>query len=186
MAMYYELSMSESDDEWVLTGMENYPDGTVVDIWSFNKCIAVDDNRHVPFHVELEGRRVDFNPTAFGACVVSQRLAKLIERMSPDGIQLVPAIVSNDPDSWAVLNILSCVNCIDFPRSSIQYFPSAHTRAGQIRGITSLCIQAQKVGENHIFHPTGWPFKTIVSKDMMQAMSTMQATGVQYIPVQTS
>jgi hypothetical protein len=183
MRNYYLMSLADEADAWSLAVLDSFGDGTPVDVWAYNQCKLIADPRPVPLKIQVEGRRLDFNPTAFSATVVSHRMAEALERVSPNEIQRIPAIVEGETDNWEVINILPCPDCIDHKASLIQYFPASHaTKARKPRGILRLVIDP--CTENcHVFHPKDWRVATIVSQAAKDALEDVGATGVEYMPV---
>lgn len=183
MQPYFRLTMAD-EDRWHLEIEEHFSDGTPVDIWGYSRCLAIDNPKPVPFRIQVEGTRVDYTPTAFLATVVSRRMVEVLERMAPKDIQRIPALVDGKNSEWEVINILSCVDCIDHAASLIQYYPSNHpTNPGEPRGVLRLVLEPSRIGDHHIFHPKDWQVATIVSSVVKTALEEIGSTGIEYIPV---
>lgn len=75
----------------------------------------------MPFSMHILGKQVDYNQTAFGAMVVSHRMAESIADIAPGDVQRIPAIIDAAEGSWEVFNVLTCMDCIDHRRSVIHY-----------------------------------------------------------------
>ena len=183
MQEYFEMQMGDSDGEWCLAILDIYPNGSPVDIWAYNRCQPICEPRPVPFKIQLDGRRVDFNPTAFGAMVVSRRMADRFEQISPCEIQRIPANVEGESGEWEVINVLSCLDCIDEKASRIQYFPTNHPKSGKPRSIFPLVLDSSRIGRHHVFHLKDWRVATIVSNVVKNAFDEIGATGIKYMPV---
>ncbi len=183
MNRYFQLSMADVP-RWHLEIVESFPDGTPLDIWAYRGCTPVENPKRVPFHVFVEGERVDYTPTAFLATVVSKRLADLWAEIFPHDIQRIPASVDGVNDDWEVINVLTCIECIDHERSRITYYPRNHPeKAGKPRGVLKLVLDPMRIGSCQIFHPVDWEVATVVSENVKQAMEACRITGVEYSPV---
>jgi hypothetical protein len=180
---YYKINMAD-EERWHLAVMDNFADSSEVDIWAYHRCTLLDRPKPVPFRIQVEGKRVDYNPTAFSATVVSRRMADLIEGVAPWDIQRIPAIVQEDRGEWEVINILACADCIDHDGSLIQYYPENHpTKAGKPRGVVRLILDPARIQGHHIFHPAGWHVATIVSDVLKAKLEELGATGIEYTRV---
>ena len=77
-----------------------------------------------------------------------------------------------------------CVDCIDFERSDIQFYPDDHPeKAGKPRGVKKLRISGASVGSCHIFRPRDWTVVEIVSEKVKQALEGNGIKGIEYWPV---
>lgn len=181
MRNYYKLGMGNGN-RWHLSLLDTFPDGSAVDIWAY-RCKPIENLKPVPFKIQIHGDRVDYNPTAFSAIVVSRRLADAIEAIAPNDIQRIPAAIEGHTGEWEVLNILTCVDCIDHDRSIIQYYPANHpTRPGKPRGVVRLILDPTDIGDKHIFHPKDWPVSVVISDILKAVFESSSISGIEYIP----
>ena len=186
MTMYYEMIMEVDNPCWSIEVKDHFPDGSKIDIWAYMRCEMLEAPQPVPLEVQEDGPQVDFNPTAFSAIVVSSRMADIIESVSPTEIQRIPALI-DAPGDWEVLNILSCVDCIDRERSIIKYFePDRPIRPNKPRDIPKLVLDEEKAEGHHIFHPKDWEVAEIVSEEVKMALEACNITGIEYWPVEIS
>ncbi|MDP1562027.1 MAG: hypothetical protein Q8M16_11670 [Pirellulaceae bacterium] len=177
MAEYFKVAM---DDErrWHLELLAVKPP---IDIWA---CCQVDVSLPVKFGVLVPGLKVDYNPSCFAIPVVSKRFADVLQSISPDEIQRLPASVDNDPNNWKVLNVVSKVDCIDYARSSIQSYPQDHPeKPGKPRGVLRLVIDKNLAKGHHVFRAKDWEVVLIVSNDVKAALARLPVTGLEFIPV---
>lgn len=185
MRRYFELSLGPAsatdDSRWHLRKLDVFADGTPVDMWGYRGCKPVADPKCVPFHVFAEGTKTDYTPTAFLTTVVSKRLADLWESFGPHDIQRIPASVDGVENEWEVINILTCIDCIDYQRSKASFYPpNDPERPNKPRGFLKLVLDPVRIGEHHIFQPIDWEVVTVVSEDLKHAMQEAGMTGVQY------
>lgn len=184
MNRFFRLVVGDNEDAWHLQIAELFTDGSPLDIWAYGRCMRLERPKPVPFTIQVDGQRIDHYHSAFGAIVVSKRLAVQWESIAGADIQRIPAFVEGDSGEWEVINIVSCVDCIDHKRSKITYYTDKHPeRPGKPRGVLRLVLDRERIGNHHIFHPKDWEVVTIVSDAVKRAMEVMQATGVDYWPV---
>jgi hypothetical protein len=183
--VFYELVMND-DDRWHLKIARHFADGSPVDIWAYSRCERLFNPQPVPFSLDVDGVPVDYTPTAFGAIVVSARMADAIAQTAPNDVQRIPAIIDSDAE-WEVLNILPSPDCIDHDASVIQYFPEDPAKcgvnadkAGQPRGVIKLVIDPGAVGGHHVLRPKGWSVVPIVSQAVKDSLDSLGVTGVEY------
>jgi hypothetical protein len=183
MQPYFALTMAD-EERWHLEIEERFADGTSVDIWCYSGCSANGNPKPVPFRIQVPGRRVDYNPTAFLATVVSNRVAGILEGIAPNALQRIPAIVDGKTGEWEVINVLPCMDCIDQKASLIQYYPADHpTKAGKPRGVIRLVLDPSRIGSHQIFRLKDWRVAIIVSNVVKTALVGVGATGIEYTHV---
>lgn len=152
-----------------------------LDIWACERIPGVDP---IPLHVFQDGDRVDFERTSFAIPVVSQRVAELFAEFAPNDVQRIPALVEGDDNIWEVINVVTRVDCINFNESIIQYYPPNHPeKPSKPRGVVKLVLDADRIGEHRIFRPRDWEIAFIVSLGVKEALESIGATGVEFIPV---
>jgi hypothetical protein len=179
---YYLLWIDENIPGWTLSISEEYADGTRVDIWAFSRCEAFAGQVPVPFRISEDGPVVDYNMTAFGAIVVSTRLADAFSSLAGEEIQRIPVRLES-PGQWEILNVLQRVDCIDYGQSIVQYYPTDHpdrSRAGKPRGIARLRIQEEPAGGRHLFRPTNWEVDIIASDAVKRLVLDGEFTGMDF------
>jgi hypothetical protein len=184
---YYELLTDETLASWTLAPPfdECYGDGTALDIWAFCTCQKFAGAMPVPFRVCEGGVPVDYNDTAFGALVVSERLATALTALAGKELQRISVHLSA-PGTWEVLNLLTCIDCIDHARSVIEYYPVAFedpSRAGKPRGVLDLRVRRDAVEGKHLFRPKDWQVAVIGSELVKQLILDNGFTGVSFRPV---
>lgn len=176
---YFQLVMS-NENRWTLSIERKFQDGRDIDIWAYSRGTHAPDDP-VPYYVLIDGDVVDFNPTAFGSIVVSSSMADILCRYAKTELQRIPAVISGAKGEWEVINITSIIDCIDYQRSSITYFPPDHPEKGCMpRGITRLVIDSNKTKGVNFFRPLNWTVATIVSEVLKNALLASNVTGVEY------
>lgn len=176
----YQLVMA-LNVRWVLSIENTFDDGRPVDVWSYTRCKPVADSAPVPFHISRDGIRVDFNPTAFGATVVSSKMADVVEAICGRDIQRIPANVRGDAGEWEVMNVLATADCIDHAKSLIQYFPADDPeQPNKPRGVVKLVLDPAKAGGHDIFKPVDWRMATIVSETLKSELEKNRIEGIDY------
>ena len=124
---------------------------------------------------------MDFCPTAFGTIIVSSQMADVVEGMANAEIQRIPACVKGHDGSWEVLNVLSCVDCIDHEKSRIQYYPADHPeKPNKPRGVLKLVLDTERAEGYHIFKPEDWRVVTVVSEELKTALEGAEIEGIEY------
>jgi hypothetical protein len=181
---YYRLTMTACDC-WILSPKLCYDDGSELDEWAFQRGVRIEGDRPIPFKLLQEGTRLDFNPTAFSPIVFSRRMAEFLDEVAPGEIQRLPARIDGERDGdWEVINVLTCLDCIDHDRSIIQYRPANDShRPGKPRGVIKLVIKTDVARGHHVFLPQDWELALIGSQVVRDGLEAMGATGVKYVRV---
>lgn len=178
---YYRLLLT-SDDGWVVSPKARFDDGSELDVWAYRRGRRIDDARPIPFEIVQEGVRQDFNVTPFSPTVVSRRMADVLASLAPDDIQRLPARVYGElAGDWEVVNVVTCLDCIDHRRSIITYYPPDHRfHPGEPRGVLRLVVDPAPARDRHVFLPKGWPVAVIASQVVRDGLEEIGATGVRY------
>jgi len=160
---------------------EQFADGTPTALWAYYGCEPVPEPKRVPFSIAVVGRPVDFNPTTFGALVLSKLAANLVSRLAEGHIQRIPAEIDAIND-WEVVKVLAMHDCIDHRRSMIQYYPPDHeSHPNEPRGVLKLVLDPARIpADSHIFKPRGWLVTTIVSESLKNAFEEHEISGVEF------
>lgn len=129
---------------------------------------------------------MDYEEAKFAIPIVSRRVADYLSDIAPDDIQRVPAVLPGDPGEWELLNVLTCIDCIDHSRSTIQYYPPDHpSKPGKPRTVIWLVLEESKIRGRHIFRPKGWEVKLIVSETIKDGLQALGATGLEFHRIPT-
>jgi hypothetical protein len=177
MAEYFKVALDD-DRRWHL---ELLADKAPIDIW---ECYQANLSSPIDFGIQVPGVKMDYNSSCFAIPVVSKRFADILQSISPDEIQRIPASVDNDSDHWEVLNVVSKVDCIDYTRSSIRCYPQDHPeKPGKPRGVLRLVIDRNLAKGHHVFRAKDWEVVLIVSKDIKAELDKLPATGLELLPV---
>lgn len=181
---YYELNTAD-DGRMALSIDKHFSNGTPVNKWDYSRCRPVTTEKPVPLSIYAPGSSVDYCPTAFGAIVVSRKLALLIDGIAPSNIQRVPAVIEDADEKLEILNILSSVDCIDHKRSIIQYYPEDHKEyPREPRAVVKLIVDARRIPEDkHIFLPAGWKVTQVISGRLKRTFEENHVTGIEYVSV---
>ncbi len=181
---YYEAKMSPQRRR-CLSVCDSFPNGSSIDKWAFTRCERFQGTRPVPFYIYATGPTVDYNHTAFGLIVVSRRLGEIISGIAPHDVQRIPVLLEGE-SGWELLNTLTCIDCIDYEHSHIDFYPddfNDRTRAGKPRGVRCLRIFPERTTGHHIFRPRDWMVAEIVSETIKTALEQSGVTGIAFRPV---
>ena len=107
-----------------------------------------------------------------------------MEEYAEHDIQRIPAHVEADQGDWEVLNVLTRIDCIDPEKSIIQYYPPNHAEnPSKPRGVVRLVLDAQRIGDHHVFRPKDWEIALIVSERVRNALKKAKVSGIEFRPV---
>ena len=154
-------------------------------VWAFQegRHVHVDVGARIPVVLRERGRVIDINLTARCVPVVSERVGALFGRIAPTDVQRIPACVGKADLEWEILNVLNLVDCLDYKKSTIDYYPADYPdreKAGQIFGIWQYFIRPAAVGGHHVFRVKDWTADVIVSEMVKDELENLGATGVSY------
>jgi hypothetical protein len=186
MTRYFDLM----DDmripgRWVLDGPFDEQEEEI-DSWQFSKGQRVELECVPYFPMSHRGGAVDFSQTGLGVLVVHGRVAAILERLCSQDVQLLPARVEGQTDSWFILNLLRIIRCIDEARCEQVGFwmpeDGRPEKVGEYQGLMGLKVDPARIGDDaHIFRPWGWRVAVVISEPLKQALEQAGITGMKYI-----
>jgi hypothetical protein len=197
---YYELEDDlDMEGRWYLDGVSDKV-GKRFDsrVFTYGKPIEVgpplrislDDKDEIaeivqPLKVSLrrKGKRMDFTYADFDMPVVTTKIGELLGEIAGTEIQRIPVHVGFHNDEYEIINIISCISCIDTKRSEIEWWTEEDERpdkTGKPRMITELVIDPESARNSHIFRPNGWEVIVIVSDVIKVAFEEAKVTGVKF------
>jgi hypothetical protein len=143
---------------------------------------------HSPLRVSLrrKGKPLDFTFADFDMPVVTERVAVFLSSIDHTSLQRLPVHVGSLQEKYEIVNVVSCLPCIDPVRSMITWWTDADERPDKIgspRMITDLRIDRTRVHNCHVFRPEGWLVALIVSDVVKHAFEEAQVSGVKFLEV---
>jgi len=169
---------------WLLDGPFD-EQGEDIDSWQFGEGQRVELACVPYFPMSHRGCAVDISQTGLGVHVVHGRVAAILERLCAQDVQLLPARVEGQSDSWFVLNLLRVIRCIDEARCEYveQWKPEDNRpdQVGEYCNVRGLKVDPTKIGDAHIFRPWGWRVAILVSEPLKLALEEAGITGVKYL-----
>ncbi|QVL31350.1 hypothetical protein KIH39_21260 [Telmatocola sphagniphila] len=159
-----------------------FSDGSAVDIWAFIRCEKYTGKTPIPFKSEDSRIIDDFNYTAFGAIIVSERMAVCLRDISPNDFELIPCLINNNYTSL-IVNVLANPDCIDTAASIIQYYPPDDPeKPNKPRGVIKLVIDSAQASPHHILRPKYWQVEIVISQIFKDAFEQGKFTGMRFSP----
>ncbi len=187
MSRYFMLRDHMSfPGRWVLRSPVD-EQGAEIDSWQFGEGQPVELAGVAYFPMSHRGCALDISQTGLGVPVVHGRAAALLERLCGQDVQLLPARVEGQSDSWFILNLLRVIRCIEEARCEyVEHWKPEDNqpdKVGEYRNVRGLKVDPAKIGDAHIFRPWGWRVAIIVSEPLKLALEQAGITGMKYIEV---
>jgi hypothetical protein len=165
------------------------PEGVWWDVWAFTKCSPAKAPPY-PFFVRKQGIELEVNfVPPWEIPVMSRRVAELVQKIAPSDVERIPVEITDVSGEWQILNVLTCIDCIDHSASHIDYYPAEmmpwedQTKAGKPRGVRRLVINGDSVGNHHVFRPRDWTVTLVVSEQIRAALTDASIEGIRFIEV---
>lgn len=148
----------------------------------------------VPYHgtppdsvpVAKPGKEVAFHLAAFDMPVVSYEVAEVLSRIAPDDVECFPVEVKHSKASYAILNAICLLDCLDESKSDVTRWSAEDgrpDRLGQIHVISTLRIDPDRTFSHHIFRLKDWPLTLLVSDLVKDSLEHIHNLGVVFEPV---
>jgi hypothetical protein len=197
---YYELEDDlDMEGRWYLNGISDkegiefdsrdFTYGKHVDVGPPLRLSLNDEHDMVevtpPLKVSLrrKGKSLDFTYADFDMPVVTAAVGQLLADIAGSDIQRIAVRVGSRKEEYDIINIISCVPCIDTKRSEIEWWTREDERPDKIgkpRMITRLVINQKSVSGANIFRPEGWEVVVVVSDKVRKALQEAKVTGVRF------
>jgi hypothetical protein len=188
ISRFYEvLDDVQLADRWHLGDLRD-GQGREVDprLFTIGRGAAV--GSELSISITHEGTPLSFTFAAFDAPVVARPLAEAVQRLCPDGIQLVPVRVQGQRDEYSIMNVLGSIECLDESHSIVMRWKPSDGRpdkVGKLRQVARLALGADLIGTADLFRVRGWEIALIASERMRDLLLEHRITGVKFVEVET-
>jgi hypothetical protein len=130
------------------------------------------------------GRHTPFTLGPFDLPVVDGRVGRKLKNAAPDDLQLIPVLVGEV--EAAILNVLTCVDCIDDEHTLADKWTAEDGRpdkVGSYRTVARLVIDPQRAAGVRVLRPAKWTLALVVSRDLLVVVDSGDLVGVTLVPV---
>jgi hypothetical protein len=151
--------------------------------WDFTTGNPVQVRGRLKLPIKLKGRPLDFSWAGVMIPVVHVKVASMLAERAPNDVQLIPADIEGQPDSYLVLVAIRLIRCIDEAASHVSFWKPEHgvpEKVGHYMGVDRMRIDKTQVGNAKVFRPEGWTVTLIVSEEIKDALERMGATGTRF------
>jgi hypothetical protein len=159
----------------------------VDDPWAFTDGTPIPDPGRLKLPTDVPGRALDFSLAAFGAPVVSSRVASIFADLAPEDVQTWPVEIEGQPDQFSVLVAAKLIRCIDDKASEkVRLWTPQDGRpekVGMYRDVWGMRIAPSQVGDAKVFRPWGWVITLIVREEIKDALERIGAIGTKFSEV---
>jgi hypothetical protein len=136
--------------------------------------------------VNVPGIALDFTLTDLAVPIASHRLATAVTEVAGQDLQCIPVRVGAR-DKYNILNATRLIRCLDEERSEFIKWTERDgrpDRTGSYRMVTTLVLDPTLIPRGtHIFRIYGWCICLIVSQDVLDAITPLNAIGPIFRPV---
>jgi hypothetical protein len=131
--------------------------------------------------VRNSGSPLDFTFADLELPVLRLWTAELIAAVASDNVQLIPIHVEGQSEEFAILNVLSVIDCFDRKRSVFDLWGKHEGSAeleGKIAGVYELRIDRQRTKGKRLFRIVGWEGRIIVCNEIKSCLEANQVSGI--------
>jgi len=180
---------TRESEEWVLsTSWER--DGRAIDVWSYVMCRPGQRDPAPFLQIRRSGKRTCFDLAGGESVpVAATHIAECLENLAGADFERIPATVE-DGTPMEIINVLSCVDCIDYEKSILKCFaPRSKVRpdrAGELHVDYRLVIDPTRVGDHQIFRLCELKLTLIVTDAIRSALeANADLSGIEFQPIAT-
>lgn len=170
-------------DRWFLNGPTDSR-GQEVDPRTFTSGGYVEIVGGLTISLRQAGTPLDFTLADLGMPVVRREIGELLTRIAPTEVQMIPAKVETQSVSYAIVNVIPVVRCLDEEKSEVMVWGESDGRpdkVGQYRMVTDMKIAPDRVGATQIFRIDGWKIALIVSQRVRDALSGVKGAAFEEV-----
>jgi hypothetical protein len=186
MGGYYRITFDpEVENMWFISKPVD-PAGNTIDPRLFTSCKRYGPTAgELMLPVRVPGRKAQFSFGSFDMPVVTGEIGRKIQDFVSGEVELLPARTPDVP-GLAILNVLTCVECIDEQRTVGSKWTEGDGRpdkTGKYRTIVHLYIDPAQVRGHHIFRVATWKIALIVSSALIEHAGLEALEGVRLTAV---
>lgn len=176
---------SRDAEQWFLGAPVDHADQTL-DPRIFTDCRRLGDLG--PLRVPIQERgcpcAVSFGP--FDLPIVTAHLGSLLVGAAPGDVELVPVNVEGERADYHILNVVTCLDCIDPDRTDGERWTIEDGRPekiGQYSMIIDLKLDPGCVKGPRIFRVEGWEVVIAVTEDIRTLLERAGVSGARFDPL---
>ena len=177
---YYVLVASNNDDYPLLSwgDTKKVPLREINDIYDIN--LIFDDP--VPDSPKLVDYHILPRP------VISSKIKNALEKLKIEGVQYIPATITSKSnkkyENFFLLHIFNLIKCLDLKKSNFDYDEDSDT----VDDLRSFLLDEKALSEmplniRLVFILREWPSIYICHKTIMEAILSVNPTGIRFIPI---
>lgn len=198
---YYRIEDDlDVENRWFLNGLYD-TSGAELDPRDFTCGVAIDmepplrlslacEDRSIdvasPLMMTLRrhGKPLDFTFAGFEMPVVTSNVANIFASFAGTDIQRIPVVIDRQEQQYEIINVISCLDCIDLQRSEIEWFEEGNDIRPDLAGtpemITKLVIDTSRICEHNVFRLQEWKIAMVVSDIVMGAITDAHVSGIKF------
>jgi hypothetical protein len=126
---------------------------------------------------------LDFTLGSFDMPVVIPSLAKHLQDLCPEALQVIPAAVTKIDRAVAILNVLDVRDAIDEQHSEITWWTKEdglESKIGTYAGIGRIVLVRKRIDGAMMLRLKNWELPLIVSEQIKDAIQSAQTSGVEF------
>lgn len=180
---YFQLTDDKRiPGRWFLGGLSTEQNGLLDPrVLTYGK--PADLSGRLRLSLRREGKEMDFSLADFGMPVIRVELAEELSRVAPHDVQFFPVSIVGSTRSYAIMNIIRTMDCLDDARSGVTYAgDELGDSSGKRRYSVVACphVDATRTGDANLLRIRGWEIVMIISERVRKILK--QASGAQFIP----
>jgi hypothetical protein len=183
---YYDVFMDPALTEVWFLNEPMAADGQIIDPRRFAEGLLYTGPTPAKVRVKYPGPAIDFHFGALDMLVVSGRIARIIQALAPDDVQLFPVRLDDRDCGYEILNVTQLITCVDESRSMFTKWVEVDNRPdkmGMYRSIPRMRLLPASCKGHAIFRIWGWDVVFVVSEQLKDALEQARCTGIAFAPV---
>lgn len=155
-------------------------------VWNDERIIETRPPLRLSLYKRMTGAPLDFTFTGENVPVVSSRVANILAAVANADIQRIPVQVEGQKESYEIINVVSCIPCVDRRRCDADWWTDADGRPekiGEAKLMAVLAVDPTKIGNAHLLRPKEWDLAIVASGPVKEALERARVTGIRFIKV---
>ena len=155
-------------------------------VWNEDATVNVGLPLKLSIYREKTAGPLDFTFTNSDMPVVTSRVAEILAAIAATDIQRIPVQVEGREEPYEIINVVSCIACVDRDRSDADWWTEADGRPekiGRAKLVERLAVDPTKTGGAHLLRPKEWDLTIVASEPVKQALEKAKVSGIRFTKV---
>ena len=154
--------------------------------WKDERIIETRPPLRLSLYRKRTGAPLDFTFTGENVPVVTSRVAEILAAVANADIQRIPVYVEGQKESYEIINVVSCIPCVDRDHCDADWWTETDDRPekiGRAKLMAKLAIDPTKTRGANLLRPKEWDLAIVASEPIKKALEKAKVSGIRFTKV---